>query len=165
MDSRLQVSTQSRKHLRIMFDLGILGIFIALLSTGNSGGTVHMILGIVIVPLIILHLLFNKKWLQNTFKVVFSGKLVNKMKKMFILNLCLFISFMVLIISGIIMYTTNMSASFHMHIVHSLFSKIFIILGIWHIKLHRQFFVNHLKRKAPTHGYSLRNSITKEEGA
>ena len=138
---------KSDKNHKIIIDFCILAIFIALFATGDHGRIAHMVFGIIIIPMIVLHLLLNKKWIKTAANLFSGGKLKNKMKKMFYINVGLCIAFVILIVSGIMMYGINVLAHSHvLHGLHSLSSKIFAILSIWHIKLHWRYLVNHFKK-------------------
>jgi|GEM_PF-3005279 len=123
--------------------------------------SLHVGLGIAIIPIIIMHLLLNGKWLGSLIKSLFSGKLSPKARYMFRLAMGLIIAFSVAIISGIASHQSGYSSIRHgiinrraidhsimaLHRLHAISALACLILSFLHAKLHWASIKNMLKLK------------------
>ncbi|MDD3048851.1 MAG: cytochrome b/b6 domain-containing protein [Bacilli bacterium] len=90
------------KYKKIVLDIVMTILFIILLDTNISGILYHEIIGIIVFGLFIMHKLFNIKWIKAISKNIFSNKVNIKTKIMYILNLLILISTIMILISGVL---------------------------------------------------------------
>jgi len=108
--------------------------------------SIHIFLGYFIIPVIIIHLLLNGKWLVNSTKKLFSGKLTTpKLRYMYVLFVGLTIAFAVCIISGIAI--VEYSAG-HLCDLHEISAYACVVLVILHVQVHWRYLKSFLPSKA-----------------
>ena len=132
--------------------------------TAKINPSLHVGLGIAIIPIIIIHLLLNGKWLSSSIRNLSSGKITPKARYMLFLSVGLIIAFTVAIISGIASYQSGYSVIRHgianrraldpsimvLHRLHALSALACLVLSFLHAKLHWASIKNVLKLKPRT---------------
>ena len=132
--------------------------------TAKINPSLHVGLGITIIPIIIIHLLLNGKWLSSSVKNRSNGKLTPKARYMLNLAIGLLIAFSVAIISGIASYQSGYSSLAHgianrrsidhsimaLHRLHAISALACLVLSFLHAKLHWASIKNVLKLKPRT---------------
>lgn len=126
---------------KMIIDILMLIILVLLYNLRFTGVLIHEILGLTIWVLFIIHLIFNIKWIKQITKNIFNKKVKSKIKLFYAVDLIIFISFIVVTITGILIsryiFSFNMNL-FNLHKLSSIVSAVFIII---HLILHTDFFV------------------------
>ena len=131
-----KIGADITKRAKILVDICMVVLMIALFSTGyiHSLLDLHVFFGYIIIPVVIIHLLLNGKWLVNVTKKLFSGKLSPKTWYMYKLVIGLTIAFSVCIVTGLVLVV---DPSIHlMHRLHHLSALISLVLTVYHVKVH-----------------------------
>jgi len=132
-----RVGANITKRAKILVDICMVLLMIALFPTGYiySALDLHIFLGYIIVPVVIIHLLLNGKWLVNSTKRLFSGKLNPKSWYMYKLVIGLTVTFSVCIVTGFVL-VLDPNPAFVMHRLHHLSALISLVLVVYHVKVH-----------------------------
>lgn len=86
------------KHVRIFIDACMVILMVLLFPTAENR-SLHIFLGLVLAAAIVIHLLLNRKWLLNSFKNLFGGKVLSEksqsnmytlMRQIFLVNRTLY---------------------------------------------------------------------------
>lgn len=132
------------KKFKILIDIFMLVILIFTYNIAISGILVHEILGILIWILFLIHLGLNYKWIRIITKKFNSG-IKRKIKQIYIIDLLLFIDFIIITISGLgisqyLFTSLNVNDIFLFTTIHefSAYSSV-ILIGI-HMIMHFNFF-------------------------
>lgn len=88
--------------VKIIIDIAMTGLFIALLFAYQTGLAFHEIMGLSIVFLFALHMILNGKWIIGVTKKLFSDTLKMKTLLMYFFNTGLLIGIAVITVSGIL---------------------------------------------------------------
>lgn len=125
-----------------------------LLSSGNNGAQgVHEVFGIITFIVIILHLISNRKWLSNIIGKIGKKTLSKPLKVRLSAAILLFISFLGLVVTGILMsrvilINVGSPKNFvNLGEVHGFFAFLSIALVIWHLILNINYLKMFLKKK------------------
>ena len=132
------------RQVKILIDICMV-ILLVLLFLTEDILSVHIFLGYVLIPIIIIHLLLNGKWLVNSTKKLFRGKMTPKSLYMYVLFVGLTIAFAVCIISGIAI--VEFSAK-HLCDLHEISAYACVILVILHVQVHWRYLKSFLPGKA-----------------
>ena len=124
------------KKLKIIIDILLFIITIALFNIGLIGNLMHEILGIALAILIIIHIVLNFKWIKQVTK---NFKKTNtKTKIMYIIDILIMIIYLGTIICGILI--ANEVFNFHMSsslgLTHLILGRLAIITMFIHLGLH-----------------------------
>jgi len=132
-----KAKADTTKHIKILVDICMVALMIALFPTGYiySLLDLHILFGYIIAPVVIIHLLLNGKWLVNSTKRLFSGKLSPKAWYMYKLVIGLAVAFSVCIITGFIL-VIDPNPAHQIHRFHHLSALISLILVVYHVKVH-----------------------------
>ena len=126
------------KKLKIIIDILLFAITIALFNIGLIGNMMHEILGTSFAILIIFHILLNFKWIKQVTK---NFKKTNtKTKVMYISDICIMLIYLVAIICGILIaneiFSFHMSSSLGLVLTHLISGRLAIIMMFIHLGLH-----------------------------
>ncbi len=126
------------KKLKIIIDILLFIITIALFNIGLIGNLMHEILGIALAILIIIHILLNFKWIKQVTK---NFKKTNtKTKIMYIIDILIMIIYLRAIICGILIanevFNFHMSSSLGLVLTHLILGRLAIITMFIHLGLH-----------------------------
>lgn len=126
------------KKLKIIIDILLFIITIALFNIGQIGNLMHEILGIALAILIIIHILLNFKWIKQVTK---NFKKTNtKTKIMYIIDILIMIIYLGTIICGILIanevFNFHMSSSLGLVLTHLILGRLAIITMFIHLGLH-----------------------------
>ena len=88
------------KIIRLLTDILLFVITILLMNTNITGHLIHEVLGIIIVILIVIHLIINRKWIVSITKNL--KKTRNNIKFLYIVDILTFLFFLGTIIFGIL---------------------------------------------------------------
>ena len=151
------------KWLKILIGVCMTILLVLLLSTVRFSPVLHTILGYVFIPVAVIHILLNGKYLLGAIKKLLGGKLNSKTLYMFILVFALIIAFSACIYSGIVVYYSDMYQSLTiidrhkgtmsdpfimlMYRLHCLFAIACIILTFLHVKIHWGYIKSFFKGK------------------
>jgi hypothetical protein len=127
-------------------------VLFLLFITARSNLTLHVILGFFFIPLVIVHLSLNGKWLVASIKNLFSGKLNPKARYMLILVVGLMSAFLLCTFSGIVLYQRD---DHSMHRRHTISAIAFVVLTILHAKVHLDYIKNYFWKKKITRGKGI----------
>lgn len=86
---------------KFLLDTIMLLIIVLILNISATGVLIHEILGISIWLLFMTHLFVNRKWIKAISKSFLSNKLENKIKYIYVIDVLLFIDFMLITVSGV----------------------------------------------------------------
>jgi len=93
---------KAKSIIKIIIDIVMSGLFIALLFAYQTGLVFHEIMGISILFLIGLHMALNRKWIAVVTKNLFSKKIKAKTALMYLLNTGLLIGIIIITITGLL---------------------------------------------------------------
>jgi uncharacterized membrane protein YidH (DUF202 family) len=153
-----------KKHIKILIDICMILLLILLFPTAKINPTLHIILGFVFIPVAVIHLMLNGKWILSTIKNIFAGKLNHKTSYMFALAVGLMIAFSVCIYTGIAIYRSDFYTPYHVsrrildpsiHFIyrlHGMSAIACVVLTVLHAKVHW----NYLKK-----AFSKKNNVDK----
>ena len=131
----------TNRRTKILVDILLL-IFIILSFVrwdGTNGFIFHATVGSVFVILVLLHLWLNRNWIYAVFTAIREKRANKKMKQLFIVNLCLIVTWDIVIISGFLAIPSFIYdiESFHIFSrIHAVSSRIGAILLVVHISQH-----------------------------
>lgn len=91
---------KSKTIIKIILDVVMAGLFIALMFAYQTGLVFHEIIGLSIVSLFALHLILNGKWIVSSTKKMCSGTLSRKPLINYLIDAGLFIGIVVLTVTG-----------------------------------------------------------------
>lgn len=130
-----------KSRFKWLFDLLLAVLFLTLLRSRMFSLSYHESAGIMIGFLFAIHLSLNWRWIRAVTLLIFSPKTGLKTKATYIIDLLLFFSVYLTIISGMYiagMLTQNMGMNFrHMRLVHSECAYLTLFLILIHVGLHR----------------------------
>lgn len=132
----------NKTKVKISLDVVMFLILIVMYNSKVISLNFHEIAGLGVFSLFLIHCMLNLKWVTSAAKKFFSKVSTTKLRIKSILNLLLFISFLMIIVSGImiskiIFHIDN--SSFIWKTLHYFFSALsLLILGI-HIGLHKNY--------------------------
>lgn len=126
------------KKFKIIIDILLFIITIALFNIGLVGNLIHEILGTAMAILIIIHMLLNFKWIKQITK---NFKKTNtKTKIMYIVDIFIMIIYLGAIICGILIaneiFNFHMSSSLGLVLTHLILGRLAIITMFIHLGLH-----------------------------
>ena len=100
----------------------------------------HEVSGLIILAIILIHLILNRKWIKAITKKIFSKEIRLRTKILYLADLLLLIFFIIIIITGILMskfiFAINMKSPQGLHYFSSAIAL--LLVGI-HLGLHREF--------------------------
>lgn len=126
------------KRIKIIIDILLFVITIALFNIGLIGNLMHEILGIAIGILIVIHLILNFKWIKQVTKNF--RKTNAKTKIMYIVDIFIMLVYLVAIICGILIgneiFNFHMSSNLGFVLTHLILGRLAIIIMFIHLGLH-----------------------------
>jgi hypothetical protein len=117
-------------------------IFLLLMFPHATSIRIHEILGVIIIPLVSIHLILNRKWIKSAVKNIIHGKANDKSRYMFFLSLGLFLSLVITMVSGFLISQFLIPSEVvpaPMQILHRLAAMVCAILIVLHIRLHLKY--------------------------
>lgn len=81
-----------------ILDIALMAVFLLLFITPRINIHVHIILGVLMITMIIIHLYMNRTWIINSFKKIKKGKF--KLNSMVVMAVVLGVVFVVVNVSG-----------------------------------------------------------------
>lgn len=135
---------------KFILDIFLIILLIPLMYLRFTNGLIHEWLGIVFTVLVFIHLMFNFKWIKSITKNLSNVK--QNIKIMYMLNLIVFISYFITIITGIlisryIFLFINVSAILTITL-HYIFGYISLIITFVHLILHYKEIRNTIEKKS-----------------
>ena len=126
------------KKFKIIIDILLFIITIALFNIGLIGNLMHEIFGTAMAILIIIHIILNFKWIRQVTK---NFKKTNtKTKIMYIVDIFIMIIYLGAIICGILIaneiFNFHMSSSLGLVLTHLILGRLAIITMFIHLGLH-----------------------------
>jgi len=148
------------KNKKIILDIIMFISMFLLMKLAFTGIAIHEILGITVFILFIIHKLFNFTWIKVITKNMFTKVKVNrKVKVRYIIDLLLFISVFMVILSGIFISQVLFFNLFEYNCVwsdiHHFFAALSFVLIVIHTLLHYKEIKSIIKNKT-------KNSIPKK---
>ena len=132
--------------LKIFLDIIMTICFVLLMNLRSTGLVFHEIAGISVFVFIVIHLIFNFSWLKGITTNLFLKKneVNTKTKLMYALNIGLFVSITIIVVTGIMISTylfPSTSASPLVTLIHK--GTSFVALGLIgiHVALHLKYLV------------------------
>ena len=137
-----------KKRAKIFVDACMGVMLILLFPTAKVSPALHIFLGYAIIPIILIHLLLNYKWLFATVKSLFCGKSQPKTRDMLMLVVGLMIAFAVCCYSGMVIYKSDCYPLSHaylgavntsirfLYLLHGISSVACVILTVFHVRVH-----------------------------
>ena len=132
------------QRVKILVDICLVVLLVLLFFTEDIL-SVHTFLGYALIPVIIIHLLLNGKWLVASTKKLFSGKLTSKSRYMYALFIGLTIAFSVCIGSGIALLYSSIS---FMCDLHEISAYVCVALVILHVQVHWKYIKSFFSNKS-----------------
>ena len=130
------------KNKKIIIDIAMLVLLILLYNLSITGVLVHEIIGIAIWILFIIHLGINYNWIKNMTKNILKNKLKKQVLKLYLVDLLIFIDYLVVTISGILISKYIFNFNFNLAGLHKISSLVGIVLIMIHLIMHTKFFAN-----------------------
>jgi cytochrome b561 len=150
-----QKTVFNKTRIKLYLDIVLIAVYVILMEPHFTGETWHEWIGLAIGGAIIIHLVLNWKWVVKVTQRFFFGKLKSKTRISYLLNLGLFISFMTIILSGIII-SHNLNTIEALGLdrqvqgtwkqVHSWAAGVVLLLVGAHLGLHWRWIVTSSKR-------------------
>lgn len=137
---RMQINAKKKLSLKIVFDIALFIIWVVLMAYSLTGAFLHELIGLISVGLILLHIVFNYKWVLSVSKKVFSSRFsMNSFK--YLLDFVLLFMLLFVGISGILIskkilfmiYASDLSLWIYLHHVSAYITMIAISV---HIGIH-----------------------------
>lgn len=149
-----------KNTIKFTLDIVMAILFITFFNKNLISFKFHIISGYIFAGFILTHILLNKKWVINIGKRLFDRKIKLRVKISYILNLILFMSIIIIILSGVLMLkSTNYDRIMFWKMMHFGASYISIgLIGI-HIGLYWNFLINMLKKILNLKGKSKNSKI------
>ena len=125
--------------IMIIVDAVMVVLFVGLMASLNFSIWLHEVFGIILAPVVVLHLILNWRWIKTMFAKLFRReKMPRKSRNLFILNMLLFIMTGISIVSGVMVSQAlfPMTPSNFAEVLHGLTSDASILLSILHIRVH-----------------------------
>ncbi|KAA3665412.1 MAG: DUF4405 domain-containing protein [Chloroflexi bacterium] len=142
----------SKTQINFLVDLGIFLLVLLVAAPKTTGMAIHEWLSIAFAVPIMAHLVLHWKWIVNVTKKIFS-KIPGETRFNYILNLLIFISIVLVSLSGILISEEALPAlGIAMAIdpfwssMHDLSANLFIVMTGVHIAMHWTWIVNAFKR-------------------
>lgn len=154
-----------KNYIKIVLDI-VMAITFALLMNPRvlDGLPFHEIAGLVIGVAVLSHIGLNYRWVVNTTKKIFDGKLPKKTRFSYLLNLLLLVSMSTIIITGIlisrVVFPSLGSGESHgIRGIHNLSANVTLALVGLHVALHWQWVMNMFKKAFKTKHGKLRFGV------
>ena len=145
--------TLSPTKVNLVVDSTIFVTFLIAMSPRFSGLSVHEWLGIAFAATLLTHLLLHWDWIVNVTKRIFNPTLQQKQRLNYALNLALFVDFVIISLSGIMISQVALPAlgvrlqeGFAWRSIHSLTSNLALLLVGTHIALHWSWITKNITR-------------------
>jgi hypothetical protein len=138
-----------KKVCKVIIDIVLAAIFVVLLIPHIVETSIHELLGIILIPVVVVHVLLNWKWVKTTVLNLHRGKASEKSWRMFRLIIGLLVSLTITIVSGLFLskalngetlshqsghsMQSGIMPAMVVHRVSSMACMVFIIL---HIRIH-----------------------------
>jgi hypothetical protein len=153
------------RRIKIIIDILMVLLLVALLPTGWFNPPLHLILGIIFIPIVFIHLLLNIKWVIGSIKNILKRKVNKKSINMLLVVIALIIVFLICIFTGLALFQSdyfpsyhhvpdhpeyktiidhNINNLFHMHTISSL---VFIVLTIIHVVQNMRVIKSYFRKK------------------
>lgn len=159
MNSQIAVKKNksiSTTLIKLILDLSLFTLFLVVYQEKATGITWHEWLGVGIVFVIVTHVLLNWQWVANITKR-FLAKLKAEPRINYVVDLGIFIGFVTLIFSGLMMservlpfFGIEAAGSPFWKGLHSTAADVVVWLTAAHVALHWRWIANALKRYAVT---------------
>ena len=146
---------QERNRTKLILDIVLTILFIALLYARDTGFTFHEIAGLIMGGLLIYHIVLNWSWVKSITKNLFNPRLKTKTRLFYLLNTVSLLAVATIIITGVqismVLFPSDEMISHTLVDVHKWVSYACIGLFGLHIALHWQFIVKNVPKlfKAP----------------
>ena len=146
---------QERNRTKLILDIVLTILFIALLYARDTGFTFHEIAGLVMGGLLIYHIVLNWSWVKSITKNLFNPRLKTKPRLFYLLNTVSLLAVATIIITGVqismVLFPSDEMISHTLVDVHKWVSYACIGLFGLHIVLHWQFIKKNVPKlfKAP----------------
>ena len=136
------------KRIKIFVDACMTILLISLFPTAKISPSLHIFLGFVLILVLIIHLLLNGKWLIDSIKKMFCGKLNQKARHMFMLVVGLIVAYSICNYTGIAIYRSDLYFSGKvflgrlehsiqmLYALHRISAVACVILTVLHVKVH-----------------------------
>lgn len=133
------------KKNKLYIDITMIIVLFLVMNTKVTGILFHEILGICIWELFLMHLVINLKWIKSISKVIFKNQLKSNIKKIYIIDLLLFVDFIFITLSGILISQKlfvfiNADNIYFWTIIHKSTSYLAILILLIHLIMHFNFF-------------------------
>lgn len=141
---------QERNRIRLIVDIVLTILFIALLYAENTGFTFHEIAGLAMGALLIYHIVLNWSWIKSIGKNLFNPRLKAKPKLFYLLNTVSLLAVALIIVTGVqismVLFPADEMISHTLIDVHKWVSYACVGLFGLHIALHWQFIAKNIPR-------------------
>lgn len=132
--------------IKLIADILMAIFFILLMNIQITGVNIHEWIGIMFALIISAHIILNLKWIQAVFKNLSKAIIKSETKKIFTVDIILFLNMFIITISGILIsnniFKQNLQTLINIHI-YSSYIAIFVLTI--HIVLHIKHFKNYFK--------------------
>ena len=136
------------KIIRLLTDILLFVITILLMNTNITGHLIHEVLGIIIVILIVIHLIINRKWIVSITKNF--KKTRNNIKILYIVDILTFLFFLGTIIFGILisnqLFNFKTSGNAYLMFLHHIFGRLACLIMLVHLGLHLDIIISKITK-------------------
>lgn len=135
---------KKKSIVKVILDIIMIVLFIALMSVHDTGIVFHEIMGIFIFFLFALHLVLNGKWVIHVSKSLFYNKIKSKTFWMLILNLGLLMGIIIITVTGIMISKVLFPYDDHeqsITMIHKWSSYVTAVMMAAHLVLHIKYLI------------------------
>ncbi|BBF42361.1 hypothetical protein lbkm_1043 [Lachnospiraceae bacterium KM106-2] len=132
-----------KNHMKLALDCLMVILLVLMYQYRVINASFHEIGGLVFIGLMVIHLIFNYKWICNITKKIFNKGTTKKNRIGYVLNILLLICFLLIGISGILISKTLFSfqGSMIFKTIHYFCSALALILIGIHVGLHSRYLI------------------------
>lgn len=129
--------------LKLSLDFCMVIVLVLMYNKMSISMTFHELGGLILIGVMLIHVLINRKWVAVVTKKLFNKSIPVKTKLGYVINVLLLISFLLIGISGIFISKTlfhiTTSDVINWKVIHYTSSSVALILIGIHLGLHKQF--------------------------
>lgn len=134
----------------MILDVLLLILLILSILSWDNNLTIHIIAGIAFALLTVIHVFINRKWLVSVSKAFKAGKLNNKVKWNYILDLLLLAAWSIAILSGLLAIGFTLGEKETLLVftqIHGVSIRLGCVFIVAHVLKHRKQIASYVKKQ------------------